>query len=117
MFRRVFLLLFLSCLFAQVHAQTTTISGKVYNSNENEVMPFVSIIAVGTTQGCVTDIDGQYSFVITGHVDSIRATYVGYNPTTIKVKMGQTQVINIPLAQKSNELAVVNIVPGENPAI
>jgi hypothetical protein len=98
-------------------AQTTRISGRVYNAEVTEPMPFVSIVAVGTTTGTVSDIDGNFNFTITGPVDSIRALYVGYFNTTIKVKQGEEQVINIPMRMKSNDLAPVDILPGENPAI
>ncbi len=117
MIRKFSVLLFSACFFLAASAQTTHISGKVYNSQVNEVMPFVSIIGIGTIYGTVSDIDGNYSFDITGHVDSIRAIYVGYNNTTLKVKQGATQVINIGMAPKSTDLTVVDIVPGENPAV
>src|SRR5205814_419389 len=47
---------------------------------------------------------------------SIKAIYVGYKPTVLKVKMGTTQVLNIGMTE-STELTVVEIHPGENPAI
>ncbi len=79
-------------------------------------MPFVSIIGVGTTQGTVSDIDGNYTLSIDGHIDSIKAVYVGYKPTVLKIKQGATQIVNIGMAS-DNEMAVVDIHPGENPAI
>ena len=109
--------LFLMLMFAgMVAAQTTHISGKVYSEGANEVMPFVSIVAVGTTYGGASDIDGNYSITIIGKVDSIRAVYVGYQNTTLHVKQGVDQVINIPM-KTASELTTVNILPGENPAI
>jgi hypothetical protein len=100
-----------------VAAQTTHISGKVYSADANEAMPFVSIVALGTTYGGVSDIDGKFSITIYGKVDSIRAIYVGYQNTTLPVKQGVDQVINIPMRTSSTDLNVVDITPGENPAI
>ncbi|CAN5133191.1 DUF5686 and carboxypeptidase-like regulatory domain-containing protein [soil metagenome] len=117
MLRRI-ICLFCFIIFAGiVSAQTTHISGRVYSSDANEPMPFVSIIALGTTYGGVSDIDGNFNIPIIGHVDSIRAIYVGFFNTTLKVKQGQTQVINIPMKAKSSDLEPVTILPGENPAI
>ena len=109
--------LFLCLLTLGSAAQITRVSGKVYNSIENEVMPFVTVVGVGTNEGCVSDIDGKFSFQITGPVDSIRSIYVGYKAKTIKVKSGITQIINIPMEPRSIDFAVVDILPGENPAV
>lgn len=113
--RLVFLFFFLFCITG--FAQTTRVSGKIYSTETNEAMPFVTVIGVGTTNGCVSDIDGNYSMVINGPVDSIRAVYVGYLSTTVKVKQGLTQVINIGMKPNSQEMNVVEIRPGENPAV
>ncbi len=114
MLRSIIFFLFLTGIAS---AQTTRISGTVYNLGVSEPMPFVSIVAIGTTTGTVSDIDGNFDFTINGPVDSIRAFYVGYFPTTLKVKTGETQVINIPMKMKSTDLAPVDILPGENPAV
>ncbi|MBI3509267.1 MAG: carboxypeptidase-like regulatory domain-containing protein [Bacteroidetes bacterium] len=113
---RLPLFIFLTSVL-NVFSQTTHITGKVYNSATNEPMPFVNIIAVGTSQGTVSDIDGNYEIDIIGKIDSIRGVYVGYNQTTLKVKEGQTQIINIPMASFDVEREPVVILPGENPAI
>ncbi len=117
MFQKIFITILLFAFAVCGIAQTTRISGKIYNSDANEPMPFVSVVGLGTTYGGVSDIDGQYSFVIEGRVDSVRAIYVGFENTTVKVKQGQTQIINIPMKAKSSDLDPVDILPGENPAI
>jgi hypothetical protein len=111
--------LFICFLFLTVaaSAQTTHISGRVYNSSANEPMPFVSILAIGTTTGTVSDIDGYYDFTVVGHVDSIRAVYVGFHNTTLKVEQGKEQVLNIPMKINISDLPPVEILPGENPAV
>lgn len=117
MLRRFTCFLVMLVYAGTISAQTTHISGKVYSAGANEVMPFVSIIALGTTYGGVSDIDGKYDITVIGKVDSIRAIYVGYENTTVAVKQGVSQVINIPMKLKSADLAPVDILPGENPAI
>jgi hypothetical protein len=97
--------------------QVTKVSGKIYNVESNEAMPFVNVIVVGTTMGTVSDIDGNYSLSINVPADSIRAIFVGYLPTTVAIKRGITQVINIGMKPNTLELTSVTILPGENPAI
>lgn len=115
--RTLTIFLFWIAFSVAAFAQTTRITGKIYSAETNEAMPFVTVIGVGTTQGTVSDIDGNYSITITGAVDSIRATYVGYLSTTVAVKTGAAQVINIGLKPNTLELNVVEIRPGENPAV
>jgi hypothetical protein len=110
-------LLFILAIGISTFAQTTKVSGKIYNSETREAMPFVTVVAVGTKFGTVSDIDGNYSLVITGKVDSIKVVYVGYLPTVLPVKQGETQVLNVPMTINSVELNVVTILPGENPAV
>jgi Family of unknown function (DUF5686)/CarboxypepD_reg-like domain len=114
---RILLIGIFSLYSLRAWAQTTRLSGKVYNTSTSEGMPYVSIVALGTTQGTVSDMDGNYSLVINGKVDSIRAVYVGYFPTTLPVKTGTTQVLNIPMKENTIQLHEVTIIPGENPAV
>lgn len=117
MLRNLIVFLFAIGLLAKVSAQTTHVSGKVYNSATLEVMPFVNVIIVGTMKGTVSDIDGNYKLTITGPVDSIKAVYIGYKTTVMPVKAGVTQVVNIPMQPEGVQLGAVEIYPGENPAV
>jgi hypothetical protein len=117
MLRNILVILLFACFLTTGLAQTTRVSGKIYNTETNEAMPFVTVMGVGTKSGCVSDIDGNYTLVITGPVDSIRAVYVGYNTTVLPVKRGLTQVINIGMKPSTQEMNVVEIRPGENPAV
>ena len=54
-------LFLLICLpFSLAQAQTVKVTGKV-TDNLNEPMIGVSIVEKGTTNGCITDIDGNFS--------------------------------------------------------
>ena len=44
-------------------AQTTTVTGRVFDGKTGEVMPFVNVSFIGTSNGTMTDIDGQYRLV------------------------------------------------------
>ncbi|HTL81240.1 MAG TPA: DUF5686 family protein [Bacteroidia bacterium] len=98
-------------------AQTTIVTGKVYNTGTNEVMPFVNVVVKGGTTGTTTDLDGTFTLTIDGKVDSIMAVYVGFKNSVVAVKQGQSQVVNIPMTPNSIERDEVVILPGENPAV
>lgn len=55
------MLFLLMCLpFALAQAQTVKVAGRVID-NLNEPMIGVSVFEKGTTNGCITDIDGNYT--------------------------------------------------------
>jgi hypothetical protein len=100
-----------------IYAQTTTITGKVTDALTNEAIPFATIIFKGSTTGTNTDFDGNYRLNSTSPTDSILCTLVGYKPVVMRVKKGQTQIINIVLSTNQIEFQEVIIRPGENPAL
>ena len=59
-FKKLSLLLLLIITPFCIFSQTRTISGKVIDSN-NESLIGVNVIEKGTTNGTVTDIDGNFS--------------------------------------------------------
>lgn len=115
--RRLFVFGCLLVLAGTSHAQTTVITGKVYDTITNEPMPFVNIYLLGTQVGAISDIEGNYTITTTVHADTLRAQYVGYVTTKLPIKNGVRQVINIPMAPATDTMHVVVIYPGENPAV
>lgn len=112
-----FLILVLSFTTSEAFAQAQTIiTGTVYDSLTNEPMPFVNIILPGTKAGAVSDIEGKFTIITTVHADSIRAQYIGYKPTTLPIRNGVKQNINIPLNKNSVALSEIVVYAGENPA-
>ena len=79
-------------VFAQ---NRTTISGTVRDAESGETLPYASVLAVGTTLGAATNVDGY--FVLIGvPADSLmlRVTYLGYQTTLVRID-ARTQ--NTPL--------------------
>jgi len=70
------------------------ITGQV-TSSEGESLPGVTIVEKGTTDGAVTDIDGNYSIVVTGESAVLLFSFVGYAPQEVLV--GSRTVIDLSL--------------------
>lgn len=100
-----------------LHAQTTRVSGRVYDPLTNEPISFASLMFVGTSTGKNADIDGRFTIETTAPVDSLRASFIGYLPATLKVRRGQTQTLDFALRANKFDLPEVTINAGENPAI
>lgn len=97
-------------------AQVTRISGKVTDVLTNEPIPFCSVVFKGTTQGTNTNFNGEYKIESENPSDSLQAQFLGYVAVTLRVKKGQTQVINFLLRQNKVELKEATVYAGENPA-
>lgn len=57
-------------------AQNIKVTGTVYDE-KHEPIPGVSVLEVGTTNGTITDLDGNYSIEVPS-MDKIQFSYVGY---------------------------------------
>ncbi|MBK9670660.1 MAG: carboxypeptidase-like regulatory domain-containing protein [Bacteroidetes bacterium] len=97
-------------------AQTTRVSGKVFDSETKEPLPFVNIIFKGTRIGTTSDFDGNFLLSTSEKVDSLVFSYIGYVPKTRAIKKGISQELKIELSVNSVALKEIVIKPGENPA-
>ena len=71
----VYLCLMLFTITSGIFAQSGTISGTVTDNNE-EPIPGVTVVVKGTTQGTITDLDGNYE--LSAEVgDVLEFSYVG----------------------------------------
>lgn len=97
-------------------SQSYTISGKVFDSESKEPLPFVPVIIKGTTVGATTDFDGNYSITTTTTGDSLVASYVGYIKISRALRRGENQTVNLPMVLQGVNLLEVVVKAGENPA-
>ena len=92
-------LLSLCSVFAM--AQNKRISGKVIDSNGDPVIG-AGITHVGTTNGVITDFEGNYVFNVPDGA-TIGVEALGFDPQQFKVIAGQN-VYNITLSESATEL-------------
>ena len=108
--------LFFILISLGIDAQIYTLSGKVFDSETKEPLPFVPVMLKGTTIGATTDFDGNYLITTSKLSDSLICSYVGFKRMTRSIKRGQCQMVNFPLVAEGYNLGEVVINPGENPA-
>ncbi len=85
----------------------TTVSGKVTNET-NEGLPGVNVLIKGTTQGTITDYDGNYSITVSDENTILVFTSVGYLKTEKTV--GGQQVIDVNMVPDITSLESVVVV-------
>ena len=78
-----FLILFL-CMGLTIKAQDITVSGYVTSSEDGYGLPGVTIQVKGTSNGTITEIDGDYTISANSR-DTLVFSYVGYQTQNIAV--------------------------------
>ena len=108
-----FILLFISLALFTFHsafAQNFVVKGTVISHEDNEPLIGVTILQEGTTNGVVTDMDGNYSLEVKGASNATLVfSYIGYAAQSHKVN-ASTGVLNVSLksdAELIDEVVVV----------
>jgi TonB-linked SusC/RagA family outer membrane protein len=103
---KILFFIFMVLLGTQVvQAQTVRITGKVTAASDGLSLPGVQIVAVGSTVGVITDMDGNYSLNVPASTTSLRFTFVGMAPVETEIA-GRT-VINIEMREDVEVLGEV----------
>src|SRR6056297_3190626 len=98
------LALILFCIGSfSLQAQNFSVSGTVDEAGTGLPLPGVNIIVKNTTNGVVTDFDGNYSINNITAGDVLVFSYVGFLPQEITVADNQT-TINVSLETDSAAL-------------
>ena len=82
--RALLLMLPLMLIPMALFAQTVRVTGKVVDVSNNEALIGVNVVQAGTTNGTITDLDGNYSIEVPSN-SSLQFSYIGYVSQTIAV--------------------------------
>jgi TonB-linked SusC/RagA family outer membrane protein len=88
--------------------QQVRVSGKITDSSNNEGIPGVNVVVKGTTNGTVTDVEGNYTINVPDRNTTLVYSFVGYNSQEIVVN--DKTVINVGLVSAMTDLDEVVVV-------
>ena len=88
-------------------AQVLQVNGKVVDNSGNP-LPGVNVIEVGTTNGVITDNNGNYSITVASNDASLKFSYIGY--VTREVSISGRTTIDIVLEEELEKLDEVVVV-------
>ena len=112
----LFILQFIICAQA-IYAQSGTLSGRVYNSINNEPIAFASIYIETEQSGAVSDVDGYYKIEnIKADIVDLKCTSVGYKEviiTDVIISKIKPRELNIGMEENISTLDEVKITPAE----
>ena len=104
---RIFLFLSFVLLCVTLQAQDQLLTGKVTSASDKTGLPGVNVVIKGTSQGTITDIDGQFSIQVPpGAI--LQFSFIGFTSQELPYS-GQTNV-SITLQEEAKELNEVIVV-------
>lgn len=94
---------------ASAYAQQFGITGTVVDKKLNEPIIGASILVQGTTNGAITDLDGNFNLPQVTSGQHLVISYIGYQSQTIKVESGKKHypIALLEDAQTLDEVVVV----------
>ncbi|MFT2011594.1 TonB-dependent receptor [Pontibacter sp. 13R65] len=88
--------------------QAVTVTGQVKDKDSGEALPGVSVLVKNTTNGAITDIDGNFSIAVPNTEAVLVFSYIGYQAQEVPV--GTRNKINVSLALAASTLNQVVVV-------
>jgi TonB-linked SusC/RagA family outer membrane protein len=85
-----------------VWAQDRTVTGKVLSASDNSPLPGVAVVVKGTTNGTVSDIDGNYKLILPQGATSLVFSFIGFQ--TKEVEIGTQTVIDVVISEDVRQL-------------
>ncbi|MBT6006836.1 MAG: carboxypeptidase-like regulatory domain-containing protein, partial [Prolixibacteraceae bacterium] len=102
--------LLLIVVFSAFGGYAIEITGKVTDAKTNEALPFVNIWFKGTSQGTMSDVNGNFKLP-PGKNDTLCFSSVGYFQREIEIEKGVNKPISVSLIEDVKELGEVKVKP------
>jgi TonB-dependent SusC/RagA subfamily outer membrane receptor len=102
-----FLLLCSAVVFAlsSAWAQERTVSGRVTSTEDGSALPGVNVVIKGTTNGTVTDADGNYKLSVPSSGGSLIFSFIGLQSQ--EVAIGDRSTVDVSLSLDVTQLSEV----------
>ena len=92
-----------------LQAQQVSISGIVTDKKLNEPIIGASVVVKGTSNGCITDLDGNFQLNNVASGSTLVVSYIGYQTQEIPVQKGKTSY-QVTLSEDTQTLDEVVVV-------
>ena len=97
--KTVALLLTMCLLVTMAMAQKRSVSGIIRDKSTNELLPGVTVLEKGTTNGTVTDIDGKFALSVNEGA-SLVISYIGMSTQELLVGRQTSFAVNLESSSK-----------------
>lgn len=103
--RKYLLVLFALAFAFSALAQERTISGKVTSAEDGSGLPGVNVVLKGTSNGTVTDAEGNYKLAVPSTGGTLQFSFIGF--ATQEVEIGERSVVDASMASDIETLTEV----------
>jgi TonB-linked SusC/RagA family outer membrane protein len=86
-------------------AQERTVTGKVTSSDDGSSIPGVNVVLRGSSNGTVTDEQGQFSLSVPGSGGTLVFSFIGL--VTQEIEIGDRSIVDVPMAVDARQLTEV----------
>ena len=101
---RIFVLCFLA-ISTMALSQERSVTGKVTSTEDGTALPGVNVVVKGTTNGTVTDAEGNFRISIPSSGGSLVFSFIGLS--TSEVEIGDRTTVDVSLSQDVQQLSEV----------
>ena len=91
--------------FGFIAPKERTITGKVTSAEDSRALPGVNVVVKGTSQGTVTDAQGNYLLKIPSHGKTLVFSFIGLK--TLEVLIGTQNRMDAVMQVDASELSEV----------
>lgn len=103
--KKIVLLCFSFVFVLSAWAQERMVTGKVSSQEDGSALPGVNVVVKGTTNGTVTDVDGNYKLSVPSGGGSLVFSFIGL--ATQEITIGDRSVIDLGLSLDVKQLSEV----------
>jgi TonB-dependent starch-binding outer membrane protein SusC len=103
--KKILLVCFSFVFVLSAWGQERVISGKVTSTEDGTSLPGVNVVLKGTTNGTVTDADGNYKLTVPGTGGSLVFSFIGLK--TLEVAIGDRSIVDIGLGLDVTQLSEI----------
>lgn len=91
----LYFFILLAGILSTATLQGQTLKGVVKDRMTSQTLPGASVLIKGTTQGTVTDINGEYSFSLSEGSHTIVFSFIGYTTEELPITISKGQTLNL----------------------
>ncbi len=91
-------------------SQSGVVRGKIIDAQSGEALIGATVVVAGTTNGTITDFDGNYNLKLDAGTYNISVSYVSYETQTfegVEIKAGDVTIVNANLGEATTALEEV----------
>lgn len=103
--RKILLTIWMSIVVCATYAQERKVTGRVTSTDDGSALPGVNVVIKGTTNGTVTDSDGNYSLSVPPSGGSLIFSFIGLQ--TQEVAVGDRTSVDVSLLLDVTQLSEV----------